>query len=150
MKQFFQNIQKQIAQTEQFRYIGQDWGQLSAYQNAPPVGFPCCLVDVQSVEYSNLSADFSKTPRQRQMAQVQVIFSVADMQLTPNSWQTHQKQKDPSFQIWSLLESLHQKMHYFSPLPNATPLQRQSLEKIIRDDGVLQYQLIYSCQIQGV
>lgn len=149
MKQFFQNIQEQIAKTELFRYIGQDWGQLSLYENAP-VQFPCCLVDVQSIQYSNLSADFSKTPRQRQMAQVQVIFSVADMPLPPSSWQSSKKQKDPSFQIWSLLDGLHQKVHYFSPLPNATPLQRQSLEKIIRDDGVWQYQLVYSCQIQNV
>ena len=57
-------------------YIDKDWGQLS--YEVPSVKWPCALLDVENVNYTQEGGG-------RQMADTQLTITVADMRLTPAS-----------------------------------------------------------------
>lgn len=54
MKQIFLSIQDYLAeQVTNLKYIDKNWGQLNIPQ--PPVQWPCCLIDVASIDYTQTS-----------------------------------------------------------------------------------------------
>lgn len=56
MKQIFLSIQERLAeQVPALRYIDKNWGQLNLPQ--PPVQWPCCLIDLDSIDYSQIARD---------------------------------------------------------------------------------------------
>ncbi|MBP3762927.1 MAG: hypothetical protein J6I49_03490 [Bacteroidales bacterium] len=54
MKKIFLDIQKHLSdEVASLRYIDKNWGQLNEPQ--PPVQFPCALLDVENIDYSQLT-----------------------------------------------------------------------------------------------
>ena len=51
MKEVFKDIQQRLQTIPEFRYIGEDWGQLNFEQ--PPVDWPCALIDLGNVDFSS-------------------------------------------------------------------------------------------------
>lgn len=150
MKEILQNIQDRLSQIKELKYIDEDWGQLSFFGDFPPVQFPCCLIDVSDVQYSNAGRDVMQTPQQRQIGSAQIRLTIAQLKLANTSLRSPQNQKDNAWAIFELLEEIHKKTHYFSPKQNVSPLIRTALRKIMRDDGVLQYEMVYKTEIQNV
>lgn len=150
MKEILQTLQNRIAEITQIRYIDENWGQLAYYDNTMPVQFPCCLIDVSNVQYSNVGRDVRQTPQQRQIGRAEIKFTLANLKLTNTSLRAPQNQKNDAWVIWELLEELHKKLHYFSPQGNVSPLIRISTQKMMRDDGVQEYEITYACEIQNV
>ena len=63
MKEILQNIQNRLSTITEIRYIDEDWGQLDYYSQNMPVQWPCCLIDIQSGNFSNLSRIFLNPPK---------------------------------------------------------------------------------------
>lgn len=150
MKNLLEKLQLRLAEIPQLKYIDENWGQLDYYSPNMPVQYPCTLIDVQQVQYSNIGKDLTKTPQQRQIAQAQIKITIANMRLTNTSLLAPRRQKEDSWSIWTLIEMIHQKIHGFSLLPNVTPLIRTSQNRTLRDDGIQEYEVYYSCEVQNI
>nr|DAN40563.1 MAG TPA: hypothetical protein [Caudoviricetes sp.] len=150
MKNLLEKLQLRLAEIPQLKYIDENWGQLDYYSPNMPVQYPCTLIDVQQVQYSNIGKDLTKTPQQRQIAQVQIKITIANMRLTNTSLQAPRRQKEDAWSIWTLIEMIHQKIHGISLLPNVTPLIRTSQNRTLRDDGIQEYEVYYSCEVQNI
>lgn len=110
----------------------------------------CVLIDIGQVQYSNLGKDLTKRPVQRQIGSVQLRLTIANMRLTNTSGQAPRRQKEEAWAIWTLIEQIHQKLHGSVPLPNVSPLIRISQQRTLRDDGLQEYEVYYSCQVQNI
>lgn len=150
MKQILQNIQNRLAEIPELQYIDEDWGQIDYYSPNMPVKWPCCLIDLQSGQFSNISKDMSKRPRDRQNASFMVKISLANMRLTNTSYLAPKGQKDNAWAIFELVEKVHQKLHGFSPLENCSKMLRTSFGRTQRDDGVQEYAVVYEFEAYNV
>ena len=150
MKNLLEKLQLRLAEIPQLKYIDENWGQLDYYSPNMPVQYPCTLIDVQQVQYSNIGKDLTKRPVQRQIAQVQIKITIANMRLTNTSLLAPRRQKEGAWSIWTLIEMIHQKIHGISLLPNVTPLIRTSQNRTLRDDGIQEYEVYYSCEVQNI
>lgn len=150
MKQAFLNLQEKLQEVAELKYIDEDWGQLDAYSPNPPTKFPLALIDFGNLNFSNLGIDRSKTPHQRQNAEGTLIVTLANLKLTNTSRNAPNAQKEAAYKIWELIEAVHQKIHGFSCLQNASPLIRTGLARIKRDDGIQEYELRYKLELYNV
>lgn len=150
MKQLLQNIQNRLAEIPELQYIDEDWGQIDYYSPNMPVKWPCCLIDIQSGQFSNISKDMSKHPKDRQNASFVVKISLANMRLTNTSYLAPKGQKDNVWAIFELVEKVHQKLHGFSPLENCSKMLRTSFGRTQRDDGVQEYAVMYEFEAHNV
>lgn len=150
MKTLLQNIQNRLSEITELNYIDENWGQLDYYSPNMPVQWPCCLIDVQSGQFSNLSKDFTKTPKDRQNGSFSVEITVANMKLTNTSYQAPQEQKNHAWAIFGLLEKIHRQLHGFSPSEKATKMLRNSFGRVQRDDGVQEYRITYVVELHNV
>lgn len=149
MKTLLAQIQQRLDEIETLKYIDENWGQLDYYSPNAPVQYPCVLIDVQQVQFTNLGKDITKKPVQRQIGQVTIKITVANMRLTNSSMQAPRQQKEEAWAIWSIMEQVHQKLHGVSVLPNVSALIRSSQNRTLRDDGVQEYEVFYFCEIQN-
>ena len=150
MKNLLEKLQLRLAEIPHLKYIDENWGQLDYYSPNMPVQYPCTLIDVQQVQYSNIGKDLTKRPVQRQIAQVQIKITIANMRLTNSSMQAPRRQKEEVWAIWGIIEKIHQQLHGVSLLPNVSPLIRTSQNRTLRDDGIQEYEVYYSCEVQNI
>ena len=149
MKALLEKIQQHVSEIAELKYIDENWGQLDYYSPNMPVQFPCALIDVQQVQFTNLGRDMSKKPVQRQIGQVVLKITIADIRLTNSSMQAPRRQKEEVWAIWGIIEQIHKQLHGVSLLPNVSPLIRSSQRRTLRDDGVQEYEVYYSCEVQN-
>ena len=150
MKQILQNIQNRLVEIPELKYIDEDWGQIDYYSPNIPVKWPCCLIDIQSGQFSNISKDISKSPKDRQNGIFSVKITIADMRLTNTSHLAPQQQKDNAWAVFEIIEKVHQKLHGFSPLQNCSKMLRASLGRTHRDDGIQEYAIIYQLESYNI
>lgn len=148
MKALLEKIQQQVSEIAELKYIDENWGQLDYYSNMP-VQYPCALIDVQQVQFTNLGRDMSKKTVQRQIGQVSIKITIANMRLSNSSMQAPKRQKEEVWAIWDIIEKIHQQLHGVSLLPNVSALIRSSQSRTLRDDGVQEYEVYYSCEVQN-
>lgn len=150
MKTLLEKIQQKISEIAELKHIDENWGQLDYYSPNMPVQYPCALIDVQQVQFTNLGKDITKKPLQRQIGTVQIKITVANMRLTNSSMQAPRRQKEEVWAIWGIIEKIHQQLHGISLLPNVSPLIRTSQNRTLRDDGLQEYEVYYSCEVQNI
>lgn len=150
MKTLLEKIQQKVSEIAELKHIDENWGQLDYYSPNMPVQYPCALIDVQQVQFTNLGKDITKKPLQRQIGTVQIKITVANMRLTNSSMQAPRRQKEEVWAIWGIIEKIHQQLHGVSLLPNVSPLIRSSQSRTLRDDGVQEYEVYYSCEVQNI
>ena len=150
MKTLLEKIQQKVSEIAELKHIDENWGQLDYYSPNMPVQYPCALIDVQQVQFTNLGKDITKKPLQRQIGTVQIKITVANMRLTNSSMQAPRRQKEEVWVIWGIIEKIHQQLHGVSLLPNVSPLIRTSQNRTLRDDGLQEYEVYYSCEIQNI
>ncbi|WP_264522157.1 hypothetical protein [Flavobacterium sp. N1994] len=150
MKAVLQNIQSILTNVPQLKYIDEDWGQLDDYSPNPPTQFPLVLIDIGSLQYSDISKDRSLTPVNRQMATGTIVLSIANLKLTNTSARTPQSQKDNSWSIWDIVEDIHKKLHGISVEGSAGAMMRTNIRKVKRDDGIQEYEVTYTIGITNV
>lgn len=150
MKTLLEKIQQKVSEIAELKHIDENWGQLDYYSPNMPVQYPCALIDVQQVQFTNLGKDITKKPLQRQIGIVQIKITVANMRLTNSSMQAPRRQKEEVWAIWGIIEKIHQQLHGISLLPNVSPLIRTSQNRTLRDDGLQEYEVYYSCEVQNI
>ncbi len=144
------SIKTKISEITEIKYTDENWGQLDYYSANQPVQWPCCLIDISDIQYSNVGIDRNKTPIQRQMGNCIIKITIANVRLTNSSQRAPIGQKQEAWKVWRLIEEMHKKMHGFVPIKNAAPLIRQNLQRTLRDDGVQEYTITYQTEIQNV
>lgn len=72
MQTLINSIIARISELTDFRYVARNWNQLSYEQ--PPVQFPCALVDITSINYSQLAHGSYR-------ADATITVTIADQQL---------------------------------------------------------------------
>jgi len=150
VKTLLEKIQQKVSEIAELKHIDENWGQLDYYSPNMPVQYPCALIDVQQVQFTNLGKDITKKPLQRQIGTVQIKITVANMRLTNSSMQAPRRQKEEVWAIWGIIEKIHQQLHGVSLLPNVSALIRSSQSRTLRDDGVQEYEVYYSCEVQNI
>ena len=150
MKTLLEKIQQKVSEIAELKHIDENWGQLDYYSPNMPVQYPCALIDVQQVQFTNLGKDITKKPLQRQIGTVQIKITVANMRLTNSSMQAPRRQKEEVWAIWGIIEKIHQQLHGVSLLPNVSPLIRTSQNRTLRDDGLQESEVYYSCEVQNI
>lgn len=144
MKTFLEAVQAKLATITALQYIDEDWGQLDSYSPNPPAKFPCALIDVTALTFSNIGKDMTANPINRQAAEGTITFIIADVKLSNTSQRAPQSQKNNAWSIWTVLEEVHQKVHGWKPTADSGALIRTSHKRIRRDDGIQEYQVTYS------
>ena len=106
MKQIFLSIQDRLATlVPALRYIDKNWNQLNMPQ--PPVQWPCCLIDLDSIDYSQTSsAD--------RLADATIILTVATQHTVRSSAKA--TTKADAYDILDVLESTT-----YTPSPSPPP-----------------------------
>lgn len=150
MKEILQNIQTHLSQIKELKYIDEDWGQLSYFADFPPVQFPCCLIAFENGQFTNISKDLSKRPKDRQNGIFSVKITLAHLKLANTSLKSPQHQKESAWAIFELLEKIHQQLHGFCPTENSSKMLRASFGKVQRDDGVQEYFWVYQVEVFNV
>ena len=150
MKNSLESIQQLLQAIEGLKYVDEDWGQLDYYSPNFPVQWPCVLIDISSVGYSDIGNDRRATPMQRQMGNAVFSFTIADLKLTNTSGKAPQMQKNNAWSIWDLIEKIHAHLQGFNPSANAGKMIRTSLNRVKRDDGVQEYTVIYICGLHNI
>lgn len=126
------NVQTQLGESvPELAYIDKDWGQLS--YEVPSVQWPCALLDVENVNYTQEGGG-------RQMADTQLTITVADMRITPASLTAPRREE--AYRIIELLGKIHRSLHYFSAGDYA-PLFRTNLKKVVANSSYECYRLTY-------
>jgi hypothetical protein len=150
MKQFLESTQAKISEVPGINYIDEDWGQLDDYSQNPPTKWPCCLIDMSSVDFSDIGTDKKAIPQNRQEGTGSITVTFANLKLTNTSFKAPQEQKDNARSILDLIEEAHGKIHGFAPVLGSGKLMRKSFKRVKRDDGIQQYQVIYTIGMHNV
>lgn len=144
MKDFLEAVQNRLTAVEELLYIDEDWGQLDSYSPNPPTMFPCGLIDVTSLIYSNIGKDPAANPINRQTAEGTITIIIANLKLSNTSQRAPQSQKNNAWKIWEIKEKVHQLLHGWKPTADSGALIRTADKRIRRDDGIQEYQITYS------
>lgn len=120
MKQIFLKIQQQLAaEVTDLRHIDRNWGQMNYEQ--PPVQFPCALIDVESIAYSELSDG-------GQQAQATVSVSVCEQVLVRSSSQA--PAPSGAYAVVDTVERVHRALQGYACREAGSEFQPLSLERM--------------------
>lgn len=150
MKEFLENTQAKINEVPGIAYIDEDWGQLDDYSPNPPVKWPCCLIDFSNIDFSDLGTDRRASPQNRQEGTGNITVTFANLKIANTSFKAPQGQKDIAWVLLDLIELTHAKIHGFAPVMGSGKLMRKGFKRIKRDDGIQQYQIVYTLGMHNV
>jgi hypothetical protein len=136
--------------TSKLDYIDVDWGQLDNYDRQPPVKFPCALLDIRALNYSN-------TGNLGQIGIIDVEVRLADLILSNSSAGAPATQKAQAMRIFRLTEAVFKHLHGWetpalpnpqSPIPQLFgPLTRLSATRTKRTDGIKEMRMVFRAQL---
>ncbi len=144
------SIQEKLQEVEELQYIDENWGQLDEYGTHPPVKYPCALIDVVDVRYTDIGIDKRQNTMNRQEGQAQVNIAVANLKLTNTSSKAPLKQKEHAHSIFRVIEKVHASLQGYNPTEYCGALIRTVLKRVQRDDGVQEYFITYSLGLHDV
>lgn len=134
MKQIFLAIQDRLAdQVPALQYIDKNWGQLNLPQ--PPVKWPCCLIDLDSIDYSQA------TDRCR-LAEASISLIVADQHTVRSSAKAPSKSN--AFDILDVLEAVIEALEGYRVPDTTQALTRTRLQKTYSDQSYDVYTLTFT------
>ena len=121
MKTILNAILTKLEDVESLQYIDENWNQLSTLSDIP-VKFPCALVDFRIVdkeEYLNLA--------QRGTYYVEIV--VAHKKTTNTSFRAPSAQREKAFEIYDIVDEIHETLHGWSPTVNSGRMYDKTLSK---------------------
>lgn len=107
----------------QLKYVDKDWGQLD--KDNPAVGFPCALIDITDVDYTDLSAGW-------QLASGAFTVKVANQRTNSSSAHAPSTAKNNSYTTLELCDAVHLALNGFNGLHTPSeyaPLVRRGFYK---------------------
>ena len=115
------------------RYIDKDWQQLTIPQ--PPVQWPCCLIDLDSVDYTQLGG-------RARRAEAQITLTVADEPLTRSSAQA--PSKNEAYDTLDVVAAVRDTLHGWRVPGTTQDLAVKNIAKTFRDKGHVVYTLTFA------
>ncbi|MEI6683445.1 MAG: hypothetical protein WCO44_12485 [Bacteroidota bacterium] len=142
MKTLIADLKTRLAQVPTIRYIDEDWGQLDYYSPNPPAKWPCALIDISQVQWTSQGQHI-------QTGMVQLSIRVADVRLANTNAKAPESQRTAAASIFDLLYSINEKLHGWTAGEGSDygPLTRVSTRRIAREDGIREFEIIYSVQL---
>jgi hypothetical protein len=149
MKTILQDIQNRLsAEIPTLKYIDEDWGQLDYFMPAPPVKFPCALININNVVYSNQGALI-------QQGLATITITVCDVKLTNTSTQAPIMQKQNAWKVYDTINSVVKALHGWSGSDAASDertmhygrLSRTQMNRRKNDDGINLFDIIFTTNI---
>ena len=147
MNTILQNIKTQLEKVSELKYIDEDWGQLDHYGVDIPVQWPCALVRLSGGQFSDIGRDRKAIPQNRQEGILTFEITIAKVKLTNSSNKAPINQQNSAFEIWELVEKVHQALHGWKPIEKTGSLIRSNMNSTKREDGVQEINIIYTCGI---
>ncbi len=132
IKEALKAVKTALQEIPELRYTGEDWGQLD-YFAQKPVKFPCALVDLEEVDYTDNAS-------RRQQAIASLTVRVADSQVVSGSFQSPSTGRE--FALFDLLQRIAEALHGLSG-ETFSPLVRTGLVRARRDDSVREFRLSF-------
>ena len=134
MKQIFLSIQSRLASlVPSLQYIDKNWNQLNLPQ--PPVKWPCCLIDLDNIDYSMAA-------HRTRLAEASIILTIADHHTVRSS--ALAPSKTAAYDILDLIEDIITALDGWC-IPNTTQsLVRTRLAKAYSDQSYDVYTLTFS------
>ena len=149
METLILNIQAKLSEVSRLNSIDENSGQLDDYSPNFPVQWPCALIDISDATFTNIGKDVTKNPQNRQKGQVLVKITIANMKLTNTSLHAPIGQKETAWSIWNVISEVHKKLHGFYPSETSSKLLRSAFHRIKRDDGIQEYEIYYSFELNN-
>ena len=140
MKQLIADLKTRLATVAAIRYIDEDWGQLDYYSPNQPVKWPCVIIDINQAAWGNQGEHV-------QIGLAQISIRVADMKLSNTNAKAPSSQQTAAASIFDLLTSIHAALHGWTADSASGPLTRTLTRKVNRDDGIREFEMIYSVQL---
>lgn len=147
MKTILTAIKAKLNGVSDLKYIDEDWGQLNYYGVDIPVQWPCALVRLSGGQFSDIGRDWRAIPQNRQEGVLTFEITIAKVKLTNSSNRAPINQQNSAFEIWELVEKVHQALHSWKPTENTGSLIRSSISSTKRENGVQEISIIYTCGI---
>lgn len=135
--EILKSVQARLADAfPQVKYIDKDWGQLE--QEVPAVGFPCILLDVERVEYTDMGGGW-------QLADATLTVTVANQRTNASSAHAPSAAKNLSYYALELTEQVHRKLQGFHAAVYS-PLTRTRFDKVASGARYECYEMRYETQ----
>lgn len=131
------------AQIADLKYIDEDWGQLDNYSPNFPTKWPCALIDVLDVQWTNAG---NKT----QLGMAQIRVKVADLRLSNSSGAAPAGQKEKSNSFYTLTQQVYNALHGWHGADHYSAFIRISERRVQRDDGVKEHWMIFTTEIKDL
>lgn len=134
MKQIFLSIQKRLADNvPALQYIDKNWGQLNIAK--PPVKWPCCLMDIDSIDYSQASEN-------TRMAEASIILTIADCHTVRSS--ANAPNKEDSYAILDVIEKVAAILDGYRVPDTTQALVYTRMQKTFSDQSYDVYNLTFT------
>lgn len=143
MKQLLCDIQNRLLTLSLLKHVDEDWGQLDYYLPNAPVKFPCALININSVQYSNAG-------ELMQYGLVSVVITVADVKLSNSSGKAPQLQKQAAWKVYDAIEAVVKALHGWAGSPGYSALVRTQLTRRKNDDGINLFDIVFTTNIKDV
>lgn len=148
MDEILTAIQNKLAEVPELKTKDENWGQLDLYSPEIPVQWPCALIALSGGQFTNIGRDLKATPINRQEGTLSFEITVAKLKLTNSSYKAPQLQKTQAFDIWKLVEKVHEVLHGWNPA-GIGQLIRTAMGSVRRDDGVQEIRITYTAGIHN-
>ncbi|MEI6898275.1 MAG: hypothetical protein WCL00_00225 [Bacteroidota bacterium] len=141
MKVLIEDLKERLLQeVPAAKYIDEDWGQLDYYNPNQPVKWPCILLDITQIPWTNEG-------KHVQLGVAAVSIKVADMRLSNTNVKAPESQRTKAASFFDILDDIHKALHGWTAGSQYGPLTRLMTRKIGRDDGIREFELIYATEI---
>lgn len=121
MKDLLNAILNKLEEVTALKYIDEDWDQLNDFPNTA-VKFPAALVDFQITNKS----DFLN---REQSSTYSIDIIVCHKKLSNSNRNAPESQKQKSFEIYEIVDEIHNKLHGWHPTADAGRMVDKSLSK---------------------
>lgn len=134
MKQIFLSIQDRLStMVPALRYIDKNWNQLNMPQ--PPVQWPCCLIDLDNIDYSQTSSS-------DRLASATINLMVGTQHAVRSSAKA--PSKSDAYDILDVLESVMEALEGWRVPSTTQALTRTHLAKAYSDQSYDVYTLTFT------
>ncbi|MDR2449684.1 MAG: hypothetical protein LBD52_06970 [Prevotellaceae bacterium] len=142
MKQILKNILDRLTtRLPALKYVDENWGQLDCFGSQHPVKYPCALTDIDNAQWSDIG-------NLCQTGIAQVRITIANLKLgNPSANPAKIRTNSSQFEIVDLMENIHRALHGWAPAEHAGRLTRTASRMVLREDGIKQYEILFSLQI---
>ncbi|MDR2964016.1 MAG: hypothetical protein LBU90_10360 [Bacteroidales bacterium] len=134
MKEILNAILERLAALPELKYVDENWGQMNIAQS--PAKFPMALVDVESVEFSNMGNHV-------QEGEARITVTIAALRLSNSSSGAPAAQRRSNFEFYDLLTAAHCALHHWRPANHAGLMVRLAQRRIDSADGYKITELTY-------